>query len=518
MRTLPWTLLAAFSLAAPAQAKPCDGQAGPLRALASRLAKTTDRAALNAVVVEAVGLTKTVEGDEAQSCAHYLAAGAHFYLSNQRVGAQLHAAHAVAHLLRSQTLTPKAMESTQGQARLKTAWQRVGLVPGWLEAKNAPVWVEIPAAAQPITLSPADMGGWEAACGTSRECAEVVRYALTPAQPLRLQLRPGQYRVSRAGRCGASEHVARVIGGALALPAPKRCQITLKVMGKAAPVQSFSVEDAEGRPLALDALHGGLGVVTIRAKGYLPEAVTLKGQEGELSVRLKRCLVDQPVRIQPQDAEVQGGGPGPWGPRQIAATRAGYLPLKTTIKIPPPVNCAQPLRPVVLVMDRQISVQGREPSGALVFPSQLWIEGEALNPASFGRPVGEYSYRALHPRFAPATGRLKVEPCRLTPCGAQRLEIAFTPRASKGEGAQGSGPYAIMGVGGALVLGGLIAGGAAMSTQSDIDDYTNKREEKVGLEQLIERRDGQIRAANLLSAAGAASLFLGYSWHLWRAL
>jgi len=64
-----------------------------------------------------------------------------------------------------------------------------------------------------------------------------------------------------------------------------------------------------------------------------------------------------------------------------------------------------------------------------------------------------------------------------------------------------------------MITGGLLAGAAAMGTQSDINTYTNKREEEIPLDDLISRRGYQTQAADYLIGAGGLSLASGLLWY-----
>lgn len=522
MRRVAWTsavacVLSTVSLAGAATRTPCDGEGLPAAVadLRARLQATRDRAAWATLAQDAARLAEGQPADGARACAHYVAGGAHFFLSR---GDLRHAADAVRHMVAAEALDPEAMQGRQPRNRLETAWGRLGKVAGWLAA-GRPVRVEVPAGEGRLAFEPADPAGWAARCGETPACAAAARVevALSPERPLRLTLRPGRYLVTRIGECGARRADAEVGAGALALPPPAACPVTLRVLDGDRELE-FTVSGPDG-PLDPGALTvqpgagapgpGEADTVRVEAPGYRPREVALRRTEGDLKVQLERCPVDLRLAGLPPGAEVEGAGPGPWGERLVRVRHAGYAPVERTLEVPRPARCEGASHRVGLALPRRVLVLAEDPEGIVVPPAELWIEGERVDPLGFDHPPGSYTWRAAHPAYREASGRFEVAPCAAAECAPAELTLRFEPV----EGPDTRWSTYTMVLGGAMLVGGLVYGGLALDAQGRVDAYTDKAREGQSIDGLIAERDERAFQADVLLTSGALTLAAGVLWH-----
>jgi len=130
---------------------------------------------------------------------------------------------------------------------------------------------------------------------------------------------------------------------------------------------------------------------------------------------------------------------------------------------------------------------------------------------SFSLQPGHYTYAALHPELGHQTGGLDIPACLTADCPGIPLKIVF---ANKGQKARlGVGPKSFYIAAGALLAGGIVLGALAVDTDSEIRQYSNKRQEGFGIDDLIEERDDYALAADGLFIAGGASLVTAMIWH-----
>ncbi|MEZ4470303.1 MAG: hypothetical protein R3F60_05790 [bacterium] len=313
-----WLLSGGLAWAGPPET-PCARVEGPVAALAARLGSTRDRGAFARLAQDAAALVDAGTPHE-RACAAYTAGSAWFFLSAQGADRRYHAAAAVGGLLRAQQLDPEGMAARQPVSRLREAWLRVGAVPGWLEPGRDPAAVTLPAREGTLRLAPADPAAWKVACGATASCdgAADVEVALSPAGPIALSLRPGQYAVTLTTPCGTARHTTPVAGGTLALPPEPACPVAIDARDGVQPVADVQLLDAAGRALDPGSLRADGGPVTVAAPGFEPRRVSLPTSGGTLEVPLVRCAVELVVVVARGRA---GGGRRrrPLGP----ATRAG---------------------------------------------------------------------------------------------------------------------------------------------------------------------------------------------------
>ena len=518
-----WLPCAAFVLSGPllgapalAAATPCDDVPLPpaVEHLRDRLARTDARLAWATLAEDAARLAADQDGDGARACAHYLAGSAHFFLSAAASERLLHAGAAVGHLIAAQALAPDAMRGKQPDSRLRTAWSRLGRVDGWLTG-GKPVAVEVPPAprARHIVLSPADAAGWNAACGTTPACAEAARLPLPGGESARqILLRPGRYAVEVVGRCGTTRGEAVVArDGALPLPEVAPCQVTLVARDGDDPVADAQVW-AGDRAVAAGALEANLGPVTVRAPGYLDAALTLPIAGGEVQVALSRCPVRLDVDAHPADAIVTGAGVAPWGPRTVVAQREDLGRVEQAVDVPRPASCVDASHPITIVLPRRVTVFARSADGDPAAVSRLRVQGDDVDPLGFAQPPGTYGYQAENPDLGMAVGRFTVDACPdRGPCTPTRVAVEFVSAPDRGAP---TGALVTLGIGGAVAVGGLIAGATALGKQRDLEDYTTKRDVGVGIDDLIDQRDDRATTADALLATGGVVLTAGLIWWL----
>lgn len=516
-RSAQWLLSVGCVLSTPALAAPetpCDDVAlpAPVEALRARLAGAHSGVVWATVAQDAAQVAETLPPGGARACAHYLSGSAHFFLSAALAERRRYAADAVRHFAAAQAMAPEAMDGKQPRARLGAAWSRVGKVADWLTGAR-PVGVTLEGAerATGVVLRPREPAGWAAACGATPTCRGAVRIALPPASGQTISLRPGHWAVEIEGPCGAraADLDVPATGGALRLPPAAFCGVTLDVRDGEAAVTDFALW-ADGQPVAPDALTAAAGTLTVRAPGYRSAEITLPPAGGAVTVPLVRCAVDLQVRTLPRDATVEGAGPAPWGPRDVSARRSDLGRVRTTVDVPRPEACPGATHEITLVLPRTVSVQARDPDGDPVVVARLKVQGKPVDALGFSQPPGAYGYQAEHPRWGMAVGRFTVEPCPPQgDCRPTPLTIDF--RDPPGGGAP-TGALVTMGVGGAVAVGGLIAGAAALTSQREIDAYENKREAGVALDDLATERDDRAVAADALLLTGGVVLTAGLVW------
>lgn len=474
---------------------PCGADAPPaIQALATRLATTRDRAALARLAEDAAALGQAGTG---AACAAYVAGSAWFFLSATGPDRRFQAARGVAHLVRAQALDPEGMAGVQPQSRLREAWMRVGDVPGWLE--GGPIPIEFTGEGT-LELGPANAGAWKQACGQNPTCDG----AATIEVPLRgattLTLRPGQYRWTHSTDCGRAHGVGSVFAPIRLIP--PTCTRKVKVRDGDIFLSDFKAFSWQGGPVG-EFLPVG-EEVRIQAPGYREARFTVPRGEGEVDVALTRCEVELQVATTPADARVEGAGRGPWGPREVRLSRPGYDDLVTRIEVP--ARCGAAVHEVGVALSRPVQVEahhGRTP----ITLARLWIQGEAVDPAAFSRPPGQYGYHAEHPRLGTTVGIFTVPPCETGTCAPARLGVLYE-RSGK------AGPWVMLAGAGLAALAGGIFGVAALETDQAIDDYTVRRSERQSIAALVDERNQQATLANLGFGLGAA-LAVGATLWLW---
>ncbi len=518
MRRSPFAVAFALSATAAfaAPETPCsiEGMPGAVTELGERLARTRDRGAFATIAQDAARIAGLERDPVAKACAHYHAASAHFLLSVRGADKRRHAADAVRHFLAAAALSPDSMDGRQPVNRFRTAWQRVGRVEGWLTGGLAPAEVVIDAPGE-VTLSPGDAKEWAATCGDTPTCKAAARFTLP--KRARVPLRPGTYTVEVKTPCGLAREVLRIKGGALPIPKSPPCACRLLIRDGADPVSPVEVLAPGGKTVTPEQVDAGMGAVTVSAPGYVPRGVSLPKGGGEVTVTLERCPVTLIVHTDPAGARLEGAGPGPWGARAVRATLAGFGAVETTVEIPRPESCEGAHHEVTLPLGRQVQVAamaGNKP----VRPQRLVVGDEEVSVDGFSRPPGRYTWQAWHPGYVPAMGHFEVAPCQPGQgCPPVAVGIEFhaeiqEPPEEKSGGSRWA--LATVGLGGVAIAGGLISGGAAWSTQQDIDGYTNREAEGVPIDDLVDRRDAQASTADVLVATGAAVLVAGVVWYL----
>lgn len=465
-----------------------------VEALKTRI-KTRNRSAFAPIARDAAALS-TQGTPAARACAHYIAGAAWFFLSAGRSERVRHAAQAAQHLVAAQALAPTLMKGRQPQSRLRTVWQRLGT--GWLPRGPA-VGVTVPAGTGMLTLSaPPETG-----------------VSLTIPIPLAstaktIQLRPGRWQMSLQTDCGTSNALRTINAGSLSLPTPSPCAVRLQPRDAAGPITDFQVVDRTGKPIKrIDARHNP---VTITARGYRPTAVKLPTAGGALPVTLTRCPVKVVPHIRPPDAKVQGAGSHAWGTVTLSARRAGYTDLKQVVQIPRPKTCKDAQHAVDLSMRRAVAVVAVDASGEPVVLSRLWINESVTPVTGLALPMGLYRYQAEHPGLGTVSGAFTVRTCSTASCEPPRLRIEFErTRASKSSNTMA---WLMMGGGGLAIVGGAIAGTAALDTQGEIDAYTTLEKEMFPISDLVDKRNEQARAADTAFVLGGGLLIGGLIWYL----
>lgn len=442
----------------------------------------------------------------ARACAHYSAGAAWFFLSGRRTDRRRHAAAAVRHLVAAEVLAPRAMVDRQPQSRLATAWERIGVVDGWLPTAAKAVAVELPARTGTVILSPGDGAAWAAICGSTCARATRITLPLDPERATTVHLRPGRWQVELATACGRARHIVAVDGGVLRVPDDPPCQVALAPHDGETPVDSFTAHDARGAPLTrVDATQNP---ITVRAPGYLPETVRVSPTGGRLAVPLRRCPVRVSAKVAPRDATLEGLEAQPWGTAEVRARRAGYADLRQLVKIPRPTRCADARHLVELKLKRNVAVVALDSDAEPVVLARLWINDKVLEVAGLALLPGPYRFQAEHPGLGTVSGTFVVDACSQGTCPAARLRVEFERplRPSR------AGPYILVGSGVAAGLVGLGFGVAALSTQADIDGYTTRRDEERSVDALLSQRDDYARVADTAMLAGGALVISGIIW------
>lgn len=499
-------LAVAAAHAAPTPRTPCEVAflPDPIKQLEERL-KTRDAAAWATIARDAAALA-TSGPQPARACAHYSAGAAWFFLSERRTDRRRNAAAAARHLVTAELLAPRAMVDRQPQSRLATAWERVGVVDGWLPRPAPPVAVELPARTGTVVLSPGSTQGWAAICGPTCAGSMRIELPLDPDTSQTVHLRPGRWRVELATACGATAHVVDVDGGVLRVPGDSPCEVTLAPHDGDRAVERYVAEDAGGRRLErIDATHNP---ITVRAAGYLPEVVQVSPTGGRLPVPLRRCPVALTVHATPADARITGAGAHPWGEAQVVLRRAGYADLEARVPIPAPTDCAGAQHTVSLTLARQVAVVPIDSDGEPVVLARLWIDDAVVDVAGLALRPGSHRYQAEHPALGTVTGAFAVDACGAGDCSAAILRLRFERRLRPSR----TGPYLLVGSGVAAGLVGLGFGIAALSTQADIDGYSSRREEGRSIDALLSQRDDYARIADTTLLAGGALVLGGIIW------
>jgi hypothetical protein len=473
-------------------ADPCADAAlpSPHTALSARLTASRTASQRAAVQTEAEALTE--QGDPtARACAHYLAGTAAFYRSTQR---DPHYAAAIGHLVTAQTLAPALIEQSAGRIRLRSAWKRLGALP-WATGPAHAVTLQ-PKGPLKLQLQPDGAGP---------------RLTLDLHGPATVTLRPGRWRITRKHRCGDVTQTLE-ISNQIPIPAPPACPVRLIATDAQGPVDQLRVRNAAG-PIALPALRADAGPLTVDAPGYTPlSGVAVPADGGELRLTLSRCPVDLRLTPEPSDAQIQGGGPAPWGPRSVTASRPGYAELSASVTIPRPAHCPDAHYSKVLLLARPVAIVAKDPSGRAITLGRLVVQGDVVSPTGFARPPGSYSFQATHPEHGLRLGRFTVDPCEdAQGCAPAQVEVIYQ-RPSVGPSPT-NGPRVALAIGGGLTFGGLVAGAAAYSTQRAIDDYQNKAQNGP-IDDLIDQRDLNANMANILVGTGLLALTTGLVWSL----
>lgn len=407
------------------------------------------------------------------------------------------------------------MNGRQPRARLKTGWQRVGPVDGWTTKEPADARIEAQPEAGTLTLSPATPARWIAACGDAPACREALDLttAVGPQGARSMSLRPGKYLLKYRAACGTAEGEVDFAGGAIALPAPPPCAVTLDVRDGEAPLSAYKVLSPDAKPIDAGAVTAALGRLRVEAPGFRAASVALPPAGGPVRVALERCPVRVEVPVEPADARVEGAEPAPWGLREIRIERPGHVARKLALDLAAPAACDDAVFRVEerLVLSRRVSVVARDAEGRPVTPTRIAVDGAPTALTGFERPAGTYAFRAENPDYGTISGTFTVENCASDACDPATLDLRFGER--RREGAS-KGPALTMGLGGVLIAGGLASGAAAYATQKRIDDYGTRAEEGYPIDSLLDRRAEQARAADVLVGLGATALVTGLVWHL----
>ncbi len=494
----------AAALAAPRT--PCDRAEAPaVTGLADRLARSDDPTAWQSLLPAAAEVARLDSLSVAdRACAAYVAGSAAFFLSASSERRRPAAAAAVRHFARAEALAPAAMSGRQPKSRLRTAWQRLGEVPGWLRGRR-PVALAVPGGPPgTVRISPADPETWAAVC-PGEACAVGIELPRGP-DGASVSLRPGWYRVEHVGPCGAAGEAVEVSGGVLPVPDPAVCTAQIEAVDGEAAVESITVKGPDG---AVDPTMAPVeAALTVEAPGYVPRAVTPPPSGGPLRVALERCPVTLEVSTRPTDARVEGAGPGPWGARTIRATAPGHGPVEQTVDVPPPEGCAG-LHRVAIELPRPISVVGVDHQNRPVSIAKLVVQGEPVDPVGLYRVSGRYGLQAMHPTLGVVTMKIEVAPCEGADCGPVQVTVPFPEPPDAGPGV---GPRVAWISGGVMLGLGALAGVGALGVHSDIQSYESKRAAGEPLDDLVERRDRLALAADVMFVGGALSMATGWLW------
>jgi hypothetical protein len=439
-------------------------------------------------------------GDETaraeRACRHYLAGAAAFFLSERAVE---YAPRAVEQLLAARLLSPGEMDHVQARSRLKTAFARLGDVPG-LQPKGSLAVVEVAArgAARGFVLRP--------------RRADTPRWPLpAPSAGASLLLPPGEYRATVNGRCGESDMDFTVAGGAgrIELPDAPPCRVRLQPVGAdGAALAGFRVRGADGAVLAGDTFDASAGTVTVDAPGHVAVRLALDALSGDRVVSLSRCPVELSILATPADARVEGAGPAPWGPRSVTVTRPGYAPATLSVDVPAPAECAGARHASAVSLSRPVALLARYDDGAAATPGVLVVDLKQVSPAGFELPVGRHTFEARVADAPTVAGTFEVPHCATTDCPPVRLDVTFEKMHETRVG-----PILVAGTGGLAMLGGLLVGAGAMAAQSDIEDYGTRESEDVSMDELVARRDDRAQLADVLLGTGAAVAVGGLLWY-----
>lgn len=475
---------------------PCDvfDLPAPVQALKQRI-KTRSRSAFKPIARDAAALTESGP-PAARACAHYIAGAAWFFLSAGRTDRARHAAQATQHLVAAQILAPSLMKGRQPQARLRTAWQRLGTA--WLP-RGRPVDMIVPAGAGTLHLRPPP----------GVESPLRITLPLGP-KPRTVQLRPGRWQVELQTDCGPSAAVRDLGAGPIAIPPAAPCAVALQPHDAAGPVTAFRVVDAAGKPVKR--IDARVGPVTVLARGYRPTAVRLPAAGGPLPVRLTRCPVELVAHVRPPDAVVDGGGPQPWGKAVLTARRPGYADLRQVVQIPRPAACKGARHAVDLSLRRPVSVVAVDADGEPVVLSRLWINEAIADATSLSLPMGLYRYQAEHPALGTVSGAFTVRTCAAAVCDPATLRVAF--ERSRPGGSSHTGAWILMGASGLAFAVGAVSGSAAIGTQDEIDAYTTRKDEGFPISTLVARRNDEAKAADRAFLLGGGLLVGGLIWYL----
>ncbi len=516
MSHAPWRLAATCVLSAllatPAGATPCEGEDLPpaVAQLGERLSAARTPLARRSFARAAAQTASTHKG-VASACAHYQAAAAHFFLSQAKATQRMHAAFAVKHLLAANLLAPTSMTGVQATSRLKTAWARVGKVPGWLT--GAPVQVQLSKAAGTLRLSPADPEAWQKVCGDDPACVPATSFVLPLATGGTLRMRPGAWRAEYVTDCGSRARPFTLAAGELSLPPAPACPLKVTVVDGGAHIPGVEVLGPGGVVLTLEGITSDHGAVTLGAPGYHPKGLSLT-KPGPYTVTLERCPVDLKVVPRPLDADVTGSGLGPWGKRRVRVVRAGYVAYERDVAVPRPRNCSGAPHELKVGLSRHVTIVARAPDGSAVMASRVAIEGEEVALTGFARQPGHYAWEAAHPQHGAAAGNFEVPHCVAgEQCRPAQLEVRFG-RGKGGEAAGGrSGAKVVMGLGGLSLGAGLIAGTVALGKQQEINSYTTRIEEEVSIDTLVDERESAAKTANILAGTGVLLIISGFVWY-----
>ncbi len=516
MRVLILALIAFSAEFAAAATVPCGATGLPpsVSALAAGLNKAPNDAARLEIAAQAASLTvdKSLSAS-ARACAAYLAGSAHF-INSTGPHRRRAAARALGFFLRAAALAPDAMAGLQARSRQKTAWKRLGKVPGWV-SRPAPQRIKVPAAEEDdvLILSPGSPQSWAKVCGDSPSCRDAGRFELPrrAGQALELQLAPGAYGVARRTAFGTSAHPAplEIEAGDLAAPPPAPCAVQLRIEDGEGVVSGWRLTTEGETSIDPANLKADMGPVTVSARGYVTQQIPLPAAGGPLRVRLARCSVAMKVRTVPSDARLEGVDPGPWGRRVIRARRPGHQTLEHAVEVPAPDQCAGASHPVSLVMERNVLIAAAAGNGEAVTPSRFLVDGRAVDVLGFHRPPGQYTFRVDHPIEGTVTGRFEVSACTGGACPPVALRISFAPRRRPPSKAS---KWA-MGIGAGLLLGGLAAGLSAYDAHQQLENYTNKFEMGESVDDIKVRRDEQAQSADSLFLVGGTLIGAGYFWY-----
>ncbi|MFN3200815.1 MAG: hypothetical protein ACE366_20620 [Bradymonadia bacterium] len=391
------------------------------------------------------------------ACAHYLAAEGHFYLSSAgRRPDRIAAARALEHLWQSIRLDPAIARSRQSRVRLKTAWSRLKGVDGW-SVRKALVPVALPQRGPDgrLTLGPSDPER-----GCAGPCPEGL--ALTLPLPSKdeavtaIPMAPGRYQATIVTACGRTTGLITLPLGAGPdpWPAAPKC-----------PVVEVTPPKCEGATLAVDAT--------------------------------------------PKQAQIEGDGSGPWGPREVKVTMHGHVSREMVVDVPEPTDCDAPHR-VSITLARRVTVVAYDGDGEALTPGSLVIDDTPSTVLDLALEPGSHTWRAAHPWAGKAEGVIDVPVCGTTECRPVTLGVAFPESRSVV-------PVVSYVSGGLLFVTGLGFGAVALQDQRRIDNYSSQVDEDISIDQLINSRDDRINAANTLTGIGGALILTGLIWQLLEA-